>query len=196
VFKASIRALAVGLAAALAVAVPAVGIAHAGGDNPMPAQGKLIKTTWSYSFATKASKKIQTFRKGTHVYVLCKLNGVPVDGNKRWYNLADDYNATQWVPARYVTNIGPAPKACSARAELAFGKVIAKPSLTKRAKPTSKSAAKGTIRYGTKVDILCKTTGPKVGGNALWYQLTNGRWVTARYVDNLGRVPEYCYRLH
>lgn len=188
-----IRIAVVGVVAAIAMFGTGLTMAHASGSTL--AKGKLIQDTWSYSYATKASWKMFPFKKGTPIFISCKLNSVPVDGNPRWYNLGDDYNGNNWVPARYVRNIGPAPKACDVKEKLAFGKVIAKPSLIKRTKPTTKSAAKGTIKHGTKIGILCKIAGQKVGGNKLWYQLTDGRWVTARYVDNIGKVPGYCDRL-
>lgn len=76
------------------------------------------------------------------------------------------------------------------------GQVIARTGLNIRTRPTTGSADVGTIRYGTVIRIKCKVKGQTIDGNPFWYQLADARfhagWVTARYVDNIGRAPEYC----
>jgi hypothetical protein len=47
---------------------------------------------------------------GQIVWIVCKVNGQWVDGNPRWYKLADGRWA--WSSARYIANIGPAPRWC------------------------------------------------------------------------------------
>lgn len=64
--------------------------------------------------------------------------------------------------------------------------------LTVRKAPTSASPRVTTLPNGTVVTIQCKVFGPAVGGNDLWYKLSTGRWVTARYVSNIGAAPRYC----
>ncbi|MFA3874819.1 SH3 domain-containing protein [Streptomyces sp. MMCC 100] len=62
---------------------------------------------------------------------------------------------------------------------------------------TSPSRGSDVIRYarrGEVVSIYCKTPGPKVQGNPLWYLLTDGTWAwgAARYIDNIGPAPRWC----
>jgi hypothetical protein len=47
---------------------------------------------------------------GSVVDIFCKAPGDTVDGNPLWYLLADGTWA--WGPARYIDNIGPAPRWC------------------------------------------------------------------------------------
>ncbi|HET6636542.1 MAG TPA: hypothetical protein VFH77_16105 [Streptomyces sp.] len=83
--------------------------------------------------------------------------------------------------------------------DLYQGQVIARPSLNIRALPTTNSSTRGTpIPYGTVIRVSCKVVGQNIDGNRLWYKMADARfapgWVTARYVDNIGRAPEYCPR--
>ncbi|MFJ6072336.1 SH3 domain-containing protein [Streptomyces sp. NPDC093065] len=62
---------------------------------------------------------------------------------------------------------------------------------------TSPSRGADVIRYarrGEVVSIYCKTPGPSVQGNPLWYLLTDGTWAwgAARYIDNIGPAPRWC----
>ncbi|MCJ0871207.1 hypothetical protein MTF69_17895 [Streptomyces sp. AP-93] len=46
------------------------------------------------------------------------------------------------------------------------------------------------IKYGTQVQVQCKTNGTSVDGNTVWYKLADGRgWIAARYAANLNRIP-------
>ncbi|NJQ00864.1 SH3 domain-containing protein [Streptomyces zingiberis] len=47
---------------------------------------------------------------GAIVKIKCKVNGQNIDGNPRWYLLADGQYA--FASARYIENIGPAPRWC------------------------------------------------------------------------------------
>jgi uncharacterized protein YgiM (DUF1202 family) len=47
---------------------------------------------------------------GTIVKIFCKYPGDTVDGNPLWYQLADGTWA--WASARYIENIGKAPRWC------------------------------------------------------------------------------------
>lgn len=70
------------------------------------------------------------------------------------------------------------------------GRVTA--TLNVRSAPTTAAADVGTLRTGATISIQCKVFGPSVGGNTLWYKLSTGRWVTARYVANIGSAPRFC----
>lgn len=74
------------------------------------------------------------------------------------------------------------------------GRVIAKPYLLLRDRPTRSSKVVGSVKYGTVVNIFCKTTGDNVDGNNRWYLLTDGTWAwgSARYIENIGAAPRYC----
>ncbi len=81
--------------------------------------------------------------------------------------------------------------------DLYQGQVIARTGLNIRARATTNSAVVGgPIRYGTVIRIRCKVVGQNVDGNRLWYKLADARFpngfVSARYVDNIGRAPSYC----
>lgn len=82
--------------------------------------------------------------------------------------------------------------------DLYQGQVIARTGLNIRAQATTNSTDRGTIRYGTVIRISCKVVGQNIDGNRLWYKLADARfargYVSARYVDNIGRAPEYCPR--
>jgi uncharacterized protein YraI len=79
----------------------------------------------------------------------------------------------------------------SAQAAATQGKIIAR-SLHVRKAPTAKSSTAGSLSRGQVVSLDCKVPGPSVDGNARWYKLSKGGWVTARYVDNVGAAPSWC----
>ena len=57
-------------------------------------------------------KVIGALPKGEKVKIVCKVNAhPPVNGNPRWYKILF-HHGTGWVAARYVKNIGPAPRFC------------------------------------------------------------------------------------
>lgn len=74
------------------------------------------------------------------------------------------------------------------------GRVIAKPYLLLRDKPTRSSRIVGSVEYGEIVHIFCKTKGDNVDGNNRWYLLTDGTWAwgSARYIENIGAAPKWC----
>ncbi|MCF6524675.1 SH3 domain-containing protein [Streptomyces sp. JJ36] len=47
---------------------------------------------------------------GQIVKIRCKVNGQVINGNPRWYKLAN--GNWMWASARYIKNIGPAPHFC------------------------------------------------------------------------------------
>jgi hypothetical protein len=71
------------------------------------------------------------------------------------------------------------------------GRVIAS-ALNVRSAPTTFARDVGTLRYRSTIGIQCKVYGQSVGGNGWWYKLSTGRWVTARYVANIGPAPVLC----
>ncbi|WP_055697527.1 SH3 domain-containing protein [Streptomyces silaceus] len=74
------------------------------------------------------------------------------------------------------------------------GRVTAKSGLLLRDAPTRGSKVIRSEPYGKVVTIYCKTTGDHVGGNNLWYLLTDGTWAwgAAHYIANIGAAPRWC----
>lgn len=87
------------------------------------------------------------------------------------------------------------PSLATGHAEAAAGytgRVTGQQGVNARQAPSTHTAFKGTIAKGKQVAIWCKTTGTKVDGNSQWYLLSDHRWVSARYVANVGRIPAQC----
>ncbi|WP_077796698.1 SH3 domain-containing protein [Streptomyces sp. JHA26] len=59
---------------------------------------------------SRGSEVVRYARRGEIVHIYCKTPGDTVQGNPRWYLLADGTWA--WGSARYIANIGPAPRWC------------------------------------------------------------------------------------
>ncbi|MFB7086570.1 SH3 domain-containing protein [Streptomyces sp. NPDC056296] len=59
---------------------------------------------------TRGGEVIRYARRGETVRIYCKTPGDKVKGNPLWYLLTDGTWA--WGPARYIDNIGPAPRWC------------------------------------------------------------------------------------
>jgi uncharacterized protein YgiM (DUF1202 family) len=183
---------AIALAGVAALAVPAVSLfatsASAAVDQTAATyKGKVTASSLAVrSLPTTVAWKRGVIAKGRTITIVCKVRTVKVDGNDLWYLLAKN----RWVSARYVSNLGKAPEFCGD--VLPVGTAIKKPSVNLRQKPTNASQLVGTLKYGTGVELLCKVNGPTVGGNPRWYQIYDGRWVTARYIENFYGTVHYC----
>ncbi|MFE6284544.1 SH3 domain-containing protein [Streptomyces sp. NPDC057877] len=72
--------------------------------------------------------------------------------------------------------------------------VVTARTLLLRSAPNRGSQVIRTAHRGEIVKIYCKTAGQNVGGNPLWYLLTDGTWAwgAARYIDNIGPAPRWC----
>jgi uncharacterized protein YraI len=98
------------------------------------------------------------------------------------------------VTARYIANIGSAPRWCGDGKEYE-GRVSASTSLNVRSGPNTANARVSSAPRGTLLAIVCKVDSQVIGGNPRWYQLTGdggGQWVPARYVSNVGSTPPFC----
>lgn len=183
------------LAIATAVAVPAVSLiatTSAQAGNTDMYKGEVIaKTLTIRMHPTTYGKDLGRLKKGAVIQFGCKVKAVPVDGNRLWYMVLGGGN----VPARYVKNIGKAPDWCQPK-QFGIGHVTKKPSVNLRQGPTNKSKLMGTAKHGRAVNIICMVNGPKVGGNPNWYQLEDGRFVTAHYVkwSEKWMKAQYCNR--
>lgn len=149
---------------------------------------------------TTASKVTATFFTESGFTIRCKVQGSSVKGNNVWYSIKDPASKAEWISARYVTTSGKAPRWCGNGKEYR-GKVTAS-SLTQRTGPTTGSPKAGSLKKGTSVKITCKvkggtpvhvsTPGSEPHTYNAWYQLTNGTWVAAAHVDNVGKAPVSC----
>jgi uncharacterized protein YraI len=120
--------------------------------------------------------------KWTTITIACKVYGTSVSGNRLWYRLS---NGKGWVAARYVVNIGAAPKYCpSAGTPSADGHPTE--DVNVRSGPHFNDAKLHTLRKGTWISVICyvkSTVG--VGGNYTWYLLADKGWVAAAYVEKV-----------
>lgn len=107
-------AVAAGTLLAAAAATPAVANDdwdHHHHDNPRLYKGVVTAGTLNLRSApNRGSQIIRTAHKGEVVAIFCKTGGETVDSNPLWYLLTDGTWA--WGAARYIDNIGPAPRWC------------------------------------------------------------------------------------
>lgn len=154
------------------------------------AKGRLLPgySVVASSLPTTATVNRGVLDRGSTIDIQCKVYGSSVRGNDIWYLRPAE--VIEFVPARYVANVGPAPKFCGAAATYR-GRSTAP--LVAYAAPTSGSARVGrVIPRGTTLAIGCKVPGRAVGGNPWWYNLGGGSWVSARHVANSGAAPDIC----
>lgn len=72
------------------------------------------------------------------------------------------------------------------------GEIVARSGLHVRAEPSTDASSVVILADKVSVRIICKERGETVEGNAKWYKLGNNRWVSARYVANVGAAPDWC----
>lgn len=63
--------------------------------------------------------------------------------------------------------------------------------LTRRSGATTAGRSLGTLAPGAGVTIRCVTTGQSVAGDRTWYRLSNGSYVSGKYVADAGS-PKHC----
>ncbi|MEV6498210.1 SH3 domain-containing protein [Streptomyces prunicolor] len=84
---------------------------HGGHDNPRLYRGVVTAGQLALrSRPDRGSRVIRYAYRGEHVSIFCKTGGSNVQGNPLWYLLTDGTWA--WGSARYIDNIGPAPRWC------------------------------------------------------------------------------------
>lgn len=182
--KRTVGLAATALTAVAGTAVFAASPAYAAGDGKVISKEKL---TVRYAPSTH-SKAVGSIKPGKVIPLSCKVTGTSVDGNNRWYLLPGS-DSPEWVSARYVKNLNTAPAWCG-DSQRYVGKTTT--SVKVRVAPNTKDASVRTLKKGAGVDIICKAKGQGVNGNNRWYWTTDRRWVTAAYVDNVGRAPGWC----
>lgn len=72
------------------------------------------------------------------------------------------------------------------------GQVAARSGLNVRSEPTTDSDVRATLVNGVELRIDCKAEGETIEGDSTWYKLGFQRWVSARYVADLGPEPAWC----
>jgi hypothetical protein len=105
--------------------------------------------------------------------------------------------ATGLLAAGATTGTAQAATAQPVGQDLYQGQVIAPPGLNVRTGASTRyRSVPPAVPYGTVVRIECKVYGENVDGNRLWYKLEDHRYypgyITARYVDDVGRAPHFC----
>lgn len=84
---------------------------HGDHDNPRLYRGVVTAGQLALrSRPDRGSRVIRYAHRGEHVSIFCKTSGSNVQGNHLWYLLTDGTWA--WGSARYIDNIGPAPRWC------------------------------------------------------------------------------------
>ena len=85
----------------------------AGGNHNYPSLYKGVVTADTLALRSAPNRGSQIIRfahRGDVVKIFCKTGGETVQGNPLWYLLTDGTWA--WGAARYIDNIGPAPRWC------------------------------------------------------------------------------------
>lgn len=181
----------IALAAGTAAVIPLSLLAAApAAQAAAPYDGKVTVGLNVRGAPTSAAPKVGSLGKGAVVGIHCKVFGPSVAGNSLWYKLATG----RWATARYISNIGTAPRFCGSGREYT-GKVVSQTALAVRSGPHTANAKVSSAPRGTTLALVCKVDSQAVDGNRRWYQLTGdggGQWVSARYVANVGAAPPYC----
>ncbi|MFD8236751.1 SH3 domain-containing protein [Streptomyces sp. NPDC059696] len=90
---------------------PSGGNGGNGGQNQGRYRGVVTASTLALRSApNRGSQIIRYAHRGDVVSIFCKTGGETVQGNPLWYLLTDGTWA--WGAARYIDNIGPAPRWC------------------------------------------------------------------------------------
>ncbi len=181
-----IAARALGLAAAAALAAGPVAAAPAHADTAT--EGKVLASVLTVRSApTTKSKAVGSFTRGKTIPIVCKVVGPSVDGNNIWYALPPTTH--EWVSARYVQPLDGAVPWCRGLAKTTGQATVA---LSKRTGPSTLNARVGSYAKGATFTIICKVNNQRVDGNKLWYWTSEKRWVSARYVKNVDKIPTHC----
>ncbi len=185
------RKIALAIGTATVIPLGLIAAAAPAQASHAPYEGKVTASSLNVRSApTGASSKVGSLSHGTTVRIQCKVFGPSVSGNSLWYKLGNG----NWVTARYVSNVGSAPRFCGSGQEYT-GTVVSRTSLAVRSGPNTANARVSSAPRGQELALVCKVNSQSIDGNPRWYQLTGdsgGQWVSARYVSNVGSAPPYC----
>lgn len=172
-------ALATAVAATLTLPLTPASAATGTANGVVVAKGGLV----AHVRPSTHSPANYTFRDGSKVTLDCKVSGTVVHGNTRWYLVVAEGDAN-WVSARYVRNVGPAPDPCDPSDGTFSAKTTA--SLTKRVGPSTADPSAGTYAKGRTLRVRCFTD-----SGQRWYLTDTSRWVRATYLTTSPKV-RYC----
>ncbi|MBY8886745.1 SH3 domain-containing protein [Streptomyces sp. PTM05] len=112
VLQSKLSKVALAAAAGTMIAGTVAGTAVAADNAWGPYKGRVIANGGLFvrERPTTNSRVVGWHAKGSVVGIKCKVNGQNVNGNPRWYKLTD--GTYGWSAARYIVNIGPAPRWC------------------------------------------------------------------------------------
>ncbi len=171
--------LGVGLAAA-----PTADAATSGYVGTVNADDGLV----AHYVPSAAAPKYGSYGDGTELSLVCKVRSDSVGGNDRWYLVKG--SARRWVSARYVDNVGAAPRFCG---DGATSKARTTARLNRREAPTLRAAKQGVLKRHARVAVVCWVDGlGEEAGDTRWYQLASGSWVSADHVGASKRRIELC----
>lgn len=174
----------------LIAAITTLGLAapHADAATVTPAaKGKVVAKIGLSSRSapsTHAPKAGSGYAKGQEINIDCKLTGTNVNGNKIWYKV---HGHQRWVSARYVENIGAAPRECYLHMGT-YARTTAPLSI--RQAPSTADAKTGSLKKGAKVVAWCKVKSQSVKGDRTWYYgakvtddgFTKFGWLSDKYL--------------
>ncbi|MDX3755495.1 SH3 domain-containing protein [Streptomyces sp. AK02-04a] len=74
------------------------------------------------------------------------------------------------------------------------GRIISRDGLALHNRPDRRSRIIRIAPHDERVRIYCKTRGERVGGNPIWYLITDGTWSwgPAQHIANIGPSPRWC----
>ncbi|MFB8136291.1 SH3 domain-containing protein [Streptomyces sp. RLB3-17] len=74
------------------------------------------------------------------------------------------------------------------------GRILSRDGLALHNRPDRRSRIIRIAPHDERVHIYCKTRGERVGGNPIWYLITDGTWSwgPAQHIANTGPSPRWC----
>lgn len=166
---------------AATVAIAGIGLTASPADAATGYVGKVNSNVGlnARSLPTSAAPRAGNYGDDTRLRLVCKVSGVSIGGNDLWYMVRG--NQPRWVSARYVDNIGPAPRFCGDGSPTSSR--VTTDRLNRREAPTLLAATDGVLKRNARVSLVCWLPGLEEGpGDSMWFQLGNGSWVSADYL--------------
>lgn len=133
-----------------------------------------------------------TLKGKSRVSVSCWVNG-PAKGNgvtQRWYKYEIQGLPSTWIASEALSSVSPSVKECTTTKTV--GRTTT--ALTARTGPHTSSAPVTTLGARKTISLVCKVQSQNIGGNSLWYYTSQGSWVSAKYITNVGAAPQWCTR--
>jgi uncharacterized protein YraI len=127
---------------------------------------------------TTSAAVVKTYPAGSTVKVVCQTTGSKVSSTAVWDKLADgsyvnDYYVSTASNTSYTT---PLPR-CS------YPFQVTATTLNERAGPSFSSSVVGSLSSGSLAWVACQRAGELNGTTRIWDRLTNGHYVTDRYLS-------------